>query len=97
MILATNQGAVRELRLNRPPVNALNMELIAALRKAVEASSTRRRPRLDSFGCPGQVFRGPGCATPARLKLLSPGPDLSGGEMAMSANRAQRIFGGYRT
>jgi enoyl-CoA hydratase/carnithine racemase len=36
MILTTNWGTVRELRLNRPPVNALSSELISALRCAIE-------------------------------------------------------------
>src|SRR5271157_6515145 len=36
MITVTNYGPVRELRLNRPPVNALSTELISALRKAIE-------------------------------------------------------------
>ncbi len=36
MILTIDHGAVRELQLNRPPVNALSPELISALKKAVE-------------------------------------------------------------
>ena len=33
MILTIDHGAIRELRLDRPPVNALSAELISALRK----------------------------------------------------------------
>ena len=42
MILTIDHGAVRELQLNRPPVNALSPELIAALKKAVEAGPPGR-------------------------------------------------------
>jgi Delta3-Delta2-enoyl-CoA isomerase len=63
MILATNHGAVRELRLNRPPVNALNKELIVALRQAVEAAPQEGIRGFDSFGCARQVFLRSGCAT----------------------------------
>jgi Delta3-Delta2-enoyl-CoA isomerase len=38
MIVASDHGAVRQLRLNRPPVNALSTELIVALRESVEAA-----------------------------------------------------------
>lgn len=38
MILTFEHGAVRELRLNRPPVNALSPELIAALLHAVQVA-----------------------------------------------------------
>jgi Delta3-Delta2-enoyl-CoA isomerase len=39
MILITDRGAVREVRLHRPPVNALSTELLAALRRAIEQAS----------------------------------------------------------
>jgi enoyl-CoA hydratase/carnithine racemase len=38
MIQIIEHGPVRELRLNRPPVNALSPELIVALKNAVEAA-----------------------------------------------------------
>jgi 3,2-trans-enoyl-CoA isomerase len=38
MILTINHGPVREVRLNRPPANALSPELISALKNAVEAA-----------------------------------------------------------
>src|SRR5215475_7253795 len=58
MILATNYGAVRELRLNRPPVNALNMELIAALRKAVEVAPQNGVRALILSGARGRFSAG---------------------------------------
>ena len=38
MILTTDHGAVRELQLNRPPANALSLEMIVALKNAVESA-----------------------------------------------------------
>jgi 3,2-trans-enoyl-CoA isomerase len=38
MILTIDHGAVRELQLNRPPVNALSPDFIIALREAVESA-----------------------------------------------------------
>ena len=38
MIEIIEHGAIHELRLNRPPVNALNPELLSALRRAVAAA-----------------------------------------------------------
>lgn len=58
MIVATNHGAVRELRLDRPPVNALNMELIAALRQAVEAAPQDGVRALILSGAPGRFSAG---------------------------------------
>jgi Delta3-Delta2-enoyl-CoA isomerase len=58
MILATNYGAVRELRLNRPPVNALNMGLIAALRNAVEVAPQDGVRALILSGAPGRFSAG---------------------------------------
>jgi len=58
MILVTNHGAVRELRLNRPPVNALNLELMAALRLAVEAAPHDGVRALVLSGAPGRFSAG---------------------------------------
>ena len=38
MILTIDHGPIRELRLNRPPVNALTTELIVALRQSIEGA-----------------------------------------------------------
>ncbi|MFI5101821.1 MAG: enoyl-CoA hydratase/isomerase family protein [Terriglobales bacterium] len=58
MILATDHGAIRELRLNRPPVNALNLELVAALRQAVEAAPQDGVRALVLSGAPGRFSAG---------------------------------------
>src|ERR1700674_4433371 len=58
MILVTNHGAVRELRLNRPPVNALTLELLSALRQAVEAAPTDGVRALVLSGAPGRFSAG---------------------------------------
>jgi enoyl-CoA hydratase/carnithine racemase len=38
MLKTINHGLIRELQLNRPPVNALSPELVTALRQAIEAA-----------------------------------------------------------
>ncbi len=58
MILVTNHGEVRELRLNRPPVNALNLELMAALRQAVEEAPDDGVRALVLSGTPGRFSAG---------------------------------------
>ena len=58
MILATDHGAVRELRLNRPPVNAINPELVTALRQAVEAAPHDGVRALVLSGAPGRFSAG---------------------------------------
>jgi Delta3-Delta2-enoyl-CoA isomerase len=39
MIITTDHGPIRELQLNRPPVNALTRELLSALRQAIEQAA----------------------------------------------------------
>ncbi len=53
MIATSDHGAVRELRLNRPPVNALSTELIAALRQATEQATHDGARALVLSGSPG--------------------------------------------
>ena len=53
MITVTNYGPVRELRLNRPPVNALSTELISALRKAIEQAPVDGARAVVVSGPPG--------------------------------------------
>jgi 3,2-trans-enoyl-CoA isomerase len=67
MILTIDRGAVRELRLDRPPVNALSAELIRALRQAVTAAPTDGIRALVLSGSPGR-FSG-GLDIPALLGL----------------------------
>ncbi|MGA2354873.1 MAG: enoyl-CoA hydratase/isomerase family protein [Terriglobales bacterium] len=58
MISISNHGAIRQLRLNRPPVNALNLELVAALRQAVEAAPQDGARALVLSGAPGRFSAG---------------------------------------
>ena len=58
MIAVTNHGAVRELRLNRPPVNALNLELLSTLRTAVETAPQDGVRALVISGSPGRFSAG---------------------------------------
>ena len=51
MILTIEHGEVHELRLNRPPVNALSAELITALRQAIVAASRGNVRALILSGC----------------------------------------------
>ncbi|HXY50689.1 MAG TPA: enoyl-CoA hydratase/isomerase family protein [Terriglobales bacterium] len=67
MILTFEHGAVRELRLNRPPVNALSPELIAALLQAVETAPHDGARALVLSGSPGMFSAG--LDVPVLLKL----------------------------
>jgi enoyl-CoA hydratase/carnithine racemase len=58
MIQTLDHGAVRELRLDRPPANALSLELIVALRKAVETASHDGARALVLSGSPGRFSAG---------------------------------------
>jgi enoyl-CoA hydratase/carnithine racemase len=74
MISTMNFGPVREIRLNRPPVNALSVELILALRQAVEAAPRDGSRALILSGAPG-VFCG-GLDVPLLLRLDGQGMAL---------------------
>ena len=67
MILTFEHDAIRELRLNRPPVNALTSELIVALRRAIENAPADGVRALILSGTPGR-FSG-GLDVPLLLKL----------------------------
>jgi enoyl-CoA hydratase/carnithine racemase len=58
MIHTVNHGAIRELRLNRPPVNALTGDLIVALREAVESAPNNHVRALVLSGTPGRFCAG---------------------------------------
>lgn len=58
MIVTTDHGPVRELRLNRPPVNALTAELLAALREAVERAPKEGARAIVISGAPGMFSAG---------------------------------------
>ncbi|MGA8310316.1 MAG: enoyl-CoA hydratase/isomerase family protein [Terriglobales bacterium] len=70
MIIITNHGAVRELRLNRPPANALSPELIVTLKQAVEVAPKDGARALVLSGIPGR-FSG-GLDVPLLLTLDRP-------------------------
>ncbi len=70
MIIITNHGAVRELRLNRPPANALSPELIVTLKQAVEVAPKDGARALVLSGIPGR-FSG-GLDVPLLLALDRP-------------------------
>lgn len=53
-----HEGGIRELRLARPPVNALNPALLAALRRAVEAAPGEGASALLLSGAPGMFSAG---------------------------------------
>jgi len=67
MLLSTDFGPVRELRLQRPPANALNPDLIAALRAAVSDASKTGAEALVLSGAPG-MFSG-GLDVPSLIEL----------------------------
>lgn len=58
MIVTTDHGKVRELRLNRPPVNAINPELVAALHDAVTRAPEEGARALVLSGSPGRYSGG---------------------------------------
>jgi 3,2-trans-enoyl-CoA isomerase len=67
MIDVVDHGAVRELRLARPPVNAVDPPLLAALRAAIGDARTAGRAAIVLSGAPGR-FSG-GLDVPALLAL----------------------------
>ena len=58
MIRTIDHGVIRELRLDRPPVNALSPELIAALKKAIQAAPGNGARALILSGAPGRFSAG---------------------------------------
>src|SRR5208283_430801 len=70
MIQTIEHGAIRELRLDRPLVNALSPELILGLRKAIQAAPGEGARAVILSGSPGR-FSG-GLDIPALLGLDRP-------------------------
>src|SRR6267142_3249495 len=70
MIQTVEHGPIRELRLNRLPVNALSPELIVALRNAIQAAPAGGARTLILSGAPGR-FSG-GLDVPLLLRLDRP-------------------------
>jgi len=73
MIQKFEHGAIRELQLNRPPVNALSPELIAAVLQAVKAAPRDGKRALVLSGSPGMFSAG--LDVPLLLKLDRPAMD----------------------
>ena len=73
MILTFEHEEVRELRLNRPPVNALSPELIATLLHAVRMAPQEGKRALVLSGSPGMFSAG--LDVPILLKLDRPAMD----------------------
>jgi 3,2-trans-enoyl-CoA isomerase len=67
MVEAVDHGPVRELRLARPPVNALDLPLMRALREAVGHAIASGRDAIILSGSPG-CFSG-GLDVPSLLEL----------------------------
>jgi enoyl-CoA hydratase/carnithine racemase len=70
VITTIDHGEVRELRLNRPPANALSLELMVALRTAVESAPHQGFRALVLSGAAG-MFSG-GLDVPLLLTLDRP-------------------------
>ena len=70
MITSIEHGRIRELRLSRPPVNALNPALMVALREALAQAITDACTGLVVSGAPGR-FSG-GLDVPELLRLGRP-------------------------
>jgi 3,2-trans-enoyl-CoA isomerase len=58
MILTYDHGPVREVRLNRPPVNALSIELLSSLRQAIEGAPQQGARAIVLSGAPGRFSAG---------------------------------------
>jgi enoyl-CoA hydratase/carnithine racemase len=58
MLQFFDHGPVREMRLNRPPANALSPELILALREAIEVAPQQGSRALILSGSPGRFSGG---------------------------------------
>jgi len=67
MLDSTDHGPIRELRLARPPVNALNPALISALRGGLAQALSDGREAVVLSGAPGRFSAG--LDVPALLKL----------------------------
>ncbi len=71
MILKTDHGPVREIRLNRPPVNALSTEFLSSIRQAIEDAPREGARAVVLSGAPG-IFSA-GLDVPLLLGLDRPG------------------------
>jgi 3,2-trans-enoyl-CoA isomerase len=58
LVLGVEHGQVRELRMNRPPVNALTGDLLAQLRAAIEREINEGVKAIVLSGSPGRFSAG---------------------------------------
>jgi 3,2-trans-enoyl-CoA isomerase len=58
MIAVTDHGDVREVRLSRPPVNALSSEMLRALKEAIEKAAKDDMKAVVVSGAPGMFSAG---------------------------------------
>lgn len=58
MLLTFDHGQVREVRLNRPPANALTLEFMVALRQAIETAPQAGCRAIVLSGSPGRFSGG---------------------------------------
>jgi Delta3-Delta2-enoyl-CoA isomerase len=58
MLLTFDHGSVRELQLNRPPANALSLELIVALREAIQGAAAGGSRAVVLSGAPARFSGG---------------------------------------
>lgn len=70
MLLIHDRGNVREIQLNRPPVNALTTELMVALRENVERAAHDGVRGVVLSGTPGRFSAG--LDVPLLLRLSAP-------------------------
>jgi len=89
MIQTIEHGPIRELRLARPPANALSPELIAALRDAVLASGEGGARAIVLSGAPGRFSGGldvPHLLTLDRAAIAATWRDFYGMMRALAAS-----------
>src|SRR5262249_51786847 len=80
MILTIDHSSVRELRLNRPPANALSPDLIRALTSAVQADEEQSGRVIVFCGAPGMFSAGldaPLLLTLSRTQMAQTWKDFS--------------------
>jgi Delta3-Delta2-enoyl-CoA isomerase len=58
MLLTFDHGSVREMRLDRPPANALSLELIVALREAIQEAAAGPSRAVVLSGAPARFSGG---------------------------------------
>jgi enoyl-CoA hydratase len=89
MLAVSRRGAIAELRLDRPPVNAIDDEMIAAIHRALDELATHRDFQVLHIRSEGKVF-----AAGADLALIRSWKDAPSPGAALSAY-VERLQGLY--